>query len=399
VATDAQIRANRQNALKSTGPRTDEGKEVSRRNALKHGLTAVEVVPDEDMDVVERRVAAYRERLQPEDLDEEVMARQMAVDSVIGERCGKVMCSLIVRHAQRAEACWDLDRRAEAEELAAKLARDPARVCHALRATRHGCELLAERWEGLGRVLEHNGGWNDAQNALALDLLGIPHELRDGFTPTEGDDLMATRREMVAAERDRLIGLKTDGLDEWDECERERAEKGITADLSPEITRLRRYEMAVQRRWFAAFRYFQRRDRNNRIDNDNDDNSDPPPVHDPETDRRRQLRFAHESRFAHEFAPPPPEPAPDGAVNPADDSVPHRPTPEALKAAVQKYKGMDFASAVRAIYRDTQPVSVSVSAAPSPAPEPEPEPESAPRPMNRRQRKELARRERERNKR
>src|SRR5262249_2459250 len=39
-----QIEANRRNALQSTGPRTEAGKEVSRRNALRHGLTAETVI-------------------------------------------------------------------------------------------------------------------------------------------------------------------------------------------------------------------------------------------------------------------------------------------------------------------------------------------------------------------
>jgi hypothetical protein len=39
-----QIEANRLNALKSTGPRTEEGKQISRANALRHGLTAEAVI-------------------------------------------------------------------------------------------------------------------------------------------------------------------------------------------------------------------------------------------------------------------------------------------------------------------------------------------------------------------
>jgi hypothetical protein len=39
-----QIEANRRNALKSTGPRTETGKQVSRCNAVRHGLTAETVL-------------------------------------------------------------------------------------------------------------------------------------------------------------------------------------------------------------------------------------------------------------------------------------------------------------------------------------------------------------------
>jgi hypothetical protein len=39
-----QIEANRRNALRSTGPKTDEGKRQSRCNALRHGLTAETVI-------------------------------------------------------------------------------------------------------------------------------------------------------------------------------------------------------------------------------------------------------------------------------------------------------------------------------------------------------------------
>src|SRR3954466_13491795 len=44
MTTFKQIEANRRNARRSTGPTTDEGKLRSRRNAVRHGLTAETVI-------------------------------------------------------------------------------------------------------------------------------------------------------------------------------------------------------------------------------------------------------------------------------------------------------------------------------------------------------------------
>src|SRR5690242_3794792 len=57
-----QFQANRRNALKSTGPNTEAGKEVSRRNAVRHGLTAETVIgaleDAEDYKAFEKAIAA-----------------------------------------------------------------------------------------------------------------------------------------------------------------------------------------------------------------------------------------------------------------------------------------------------------------------------------------------------
>lgn len=49
MATEKQLVANRQNALKSSGPRSLDGKRRSSPNALRHGLTSTQmVIPGED---------------------------------------------------------------------------------------------------------------------------------------------------------------------------------------------------------------------------------------------------------------------------------------------------------------------------------------------------------------
>jgi hypothetical protein len=65
MTSEKKARANRQNALKSTGPKTPEGKDAVHLNALKHGLLAQEVLtPGEDeaalMELAEGFVAELR---------------------------------------------------------------------------------------------------------------------------------------------------------------------------------------------------------------------------------------------------------------------------------------------------------------------------------------------------
>jgi hypothetical protein len=66
VTSDKQTQANRQNALKSTGPKTLEGKAAVRHNALKHGLLAQDVLlPNKDEATFEELDERLREELRP----------------------------------------------------------------------------------------------------------------------------------------------------------------------------------------------------------------------------------------------------------------------------------------------------------------------------------------------
>jgi hypothetical protein len=77
MASDRQVSANRRNAANSTGPITKNGKLQSRRNAIRHGLTAATVVPAiEDPEEFERFEAAVRADYQPAStIEHELVAR------------------------------------------------------------------------------------------------------------------------------------------------------------------------------------------------------------------------------------------------------------------------------------------------------------------------------------
>ena len=79
MTTNAQIRANRNNAKNSTGPRTEEGKTRVATNALKHGLLARDtVLPGEDPADFDSQLSALEADIQPANSLEFELVRQIA---------------------------------------------------------------------------------------------------------------------------------------------------------------------------------------------------------------------------------------------------------------------------------------------------------------------------------
>ena len=79
MTTNAQIKANGKNAKKSTGPRSEEGKARSAKNALKHGLLARDtVLPGEDPADFDRQLSALEADIQPANSLEFELVRQIA---------------------------------------------------------------------------------------------------------------------------------------------------------------------------------------------------------------------------------------------------------------------------------------------------------------------------------
>ena len=79
MPTNAQIKANRNNAKKSTGPRTAEGKNRVAKNALKHGLLARDtVLPGEDPADFDSQLSALEADIHPANSLEFELVRQIA---------------------------------------------------------------------------------------------------------------------------------------------------------------------------------------------------------------------------------------------------------------------------------------------------------------------------------
>src|SRR5208337_1255285 len=81
MATAAQIEANRRNAQRSTGPKTDEGKCRARCNALRHGMAALTIVPalpQENPKRLEELTQEWDSDVQPQNAIERNLVRQGA---------------------------------------------------------------------------------------------------------------------------------------------------------------------------------------------------------------------------------------------------------------------------------------------------------------------------------
>jgi hypothetical protein len=81
MATDKQIAANRLNALKSTGPKTPEGRVAVRLNGVKHGLYAETLVllPGESESDFTALLGSYEAEHQPATPTEEALVQQLTM--------------------------------------------------------------------------------------------------------------------------------------------------------------------------------------------------------------------------------------------------------------------------------------------------------------------------------
>lgn len=90
-----QVEANRRNAQLSTGPRSLRGKSVSRLNALKHGLTAQQVVLfDEMTDDFEAFVDEIVATLKPRNPVEALLAERVALRAWRLRRCYRIEATM-----------------------------------------------------------------------------------------------------------------------------------------------------------------------------------------------------------------------------------------------------------------------------------------------------------------
>ena len=93
--SEARLRANRANALKSTGPRTLEGKRIAARNAITHALTARDLTAlGEAYDALPATIQHFTESWNPRSAFEQSLVIQLATLCLRLNRCARMETGL-----------------------------------------------------------------------------------------------------------------------------------------------------------------------------------------------------------------------------------------------------------------------------------------------------------------
>jgi hypothetical protein len=284
--SEARRAANKKNAERSTGPKTEEGKAASRRNGLKHGLSGQGIVVAQTDDAeIERRVEQLEKDMKPISPNGVALIRVMAVASVVMEKASQQLSAAQAKSVRHACADHDEAMLDQADTLFESLDEDPRKNLRKLKRTPEGVDRLIEAWTDLRDDLARDvpSGWTAdhldritlltgkktetawssrlgaLSRALGYDFLGLSKG--DG----EGLDDDARR----AWARDRLaerIATEIEALQDHRETldleafEQDRVEAPARAlfDTSKPATLARRYEAEACRRYFKALNEFRK---------------------------------------------------------------------------------------------------------------------------------------------
>src|ERR1700722_16125323 len=194
MISDKQLEANRRNAQRSTGPKTEEGKKVAALNARRHHLTGqVTTMTEADRIMHDAFSAAIVENLAPEGAMETQLAQRIATDSWRLNRISAVEDNLYaLGHSAKSDEIETEDPEIHAALTAAKVFKAESKQLQLLtlydqRINRNIQKNLA-MLQALqaGRIARREAEMKEAKKLLQLnEIKGLPYgpaEIsKDGF--------------------------------------------------------------------------------------------------------------------------------------------------------------------------------------------------------------------------
>ncbi len=210
MVSEAQIAANRRNAMKSCGPKTESGRNIARMNALKHGLTAsIAMLPEEDGAEYEAQRADFFEKYKPRNgLEVVQVERSFYLWWQLG-RIGRAQSAQLCANARTAdgeikerearetielthqllkpgrEARWGGSKISNSKTAGEAQGGDgsrekgiqhPAIIGIRLEFLGDGCRWLYRQWNELSAPLDEGRAWQAVECFKAARLLGMQPE-------------------------------------------------------------------------------------------------------------------------------------------------------------------------------------------------------------------------------
>ena len=176
-------RINQQNASHSTGPRTDEGKARSCRNALKHGLRARKLaLPNEDPEELAARAEAFHAHYNPQNPTEEVLFQEAVQAAITLDRCAQFQAATLSEQV-RAAVPRVKGRIDEIQQFCDLLATDRDAGVKGLRQSAAGCAYMIGAFTALRDQIKRDGTCEKALRERCCQLGVAIH--RDLTTPAD----------------------------------------------------------------------------------------------------------------------------------------------------------------------------------------------------------------------
>ncbi len=173
--SEKKRQANRQNAQKSTGPKSKLGKQKVALNALKHGLRSAQIVlPGEDAAAFDGMLATWMDDWKPPTDARRVLVEQAVAHAWRLRRCLKLERDHLVERGQEAVFAHSRDAASRARFEVARLAQDPAGALAALLREREGTLAVLGLWRDLAEAADSPDSWYDMHmhHSRLINLLG-----------------------------------------------------------------------------------------------------------------------------------------------------------------------------------------------------------------------------------
>ena len=282
-----QIEANRKNALRSTGPTTPEGKQVSRFNALRHGLRAKEVtIPGEEdpaeFDAILRELC---EDSEPEGhterhLIEQVGLAEWRLRRVHRAELGEIRTQMASRMASKSSEVEDEIKHAFQyfpERLPQLLGKSTAGIAY----LREAVEEAFDELESEGTVsevsideLERVFG-EEADSPVTMLKVWFVEEMPEGNEEDLDSDGEPRRRRRTSAKKKaaarKHLEMTLKNLDrqerklhKHERINLEIVRQRLSIPKAAELERIQRYETAIRRGMYQAIDQLERLQRRRR---------------------------------------------------------------------------------------------------------------------------------------